>query len=184
MQHKPIAWAPPPSEGTQAPQQLVSERRSTERRSADEASAHDQPRKSSSDAAKPTKPGQLEAKVRAEKERPRPKVDVKDADEPKRAQRDSRHEESDRRHAQRDSHRAEPAVRQTRSASHPLEAEAKHAQRDAHREHNLERAQRAGHKDRDIVSPRDSHRPRSTEDSRAHATPSNKQSASRCAARV
>ena len=183
MQHKPIAWALPPSEATPAPQQLVSERRSTEKRSVDEASARDQPRRSSSDVTKAaTKPEQLEPKVRGEKERPRARLDVKGADEPKRAQRDSRHEESDRRHAQRDSHRAEPAVRQTRSDSHRAEADTKHAQRDTHREPDSERAQRAAH--RDVISPRDSHRLRTTEDSRAHTTPSSKRSASRYVSHV
>lgn len=130
----------------------------------DETPARDQPRRSSINVTKaPTKPEQPEPKVRGEKERPRARLDVKDADEPKHAQRDSRHEESDRRHAQRDSHRAE--------------AEAKHAQRDSHREQDSERAQRAGH--RDIVSPRDSHRSRGAEDSRARATASSKQSGSR-----
>ena len=181
MQHKPIAWAPPPAEVALAPQQLVSERRSTERRSADEVTARDPPRRSSSDPAKGSaKPEQLEQKpkLREEKERPRARLDVRDADEPKRAQRDSRHEESDRRHAQRDSHRAEPSVRQTRSDSNRLEAEAKHAQRDTLGEHDTERAQRAALKDKDIASPRDSHKLRNTE---AHATPSSKRSGSRWA---
>ena len=183
MQHKPIAWAPPPSEATPAPQQLVSERRSAERKSVDETSARDQPRRSSSDVTKaPSKPEQLEPKVRGEKERPRARLDVKDADEPKRAQRDNFHEESDRRHAQRDSHHADPAVRQTKIDSHRAEAEAKHAQRDTHREPDSERAQRAAL--RDVASPRDSHRLRTTEDSRARATPSSKRSTSRFVSQV
>lgn len=179
MQHKPIAWAPPPLEVAPAPQQLVSERRSSEKKSADDATAREPPRRSSSDPAKASaKPEQLEPKLRDEKERPRARLDVRAADEPKRAQRDSRQEDSDRRHAQRDSHRAEASVRQTRSGSHRLEAEAKHAQRDTLREHDTERVQRTAHRDRDVASPRDSHKLRNSE---AHATPPSKQSASRCA---
>lgn len=177
VQHKPISWPLPSTEAGPALPQPGSERRSTDR-SVDESPARDQPRRSSSDVAKaPTKLDQLEPKVRGEKERPRSRLDVKDADEPKHAQRDSRHEESERRHAQRDSHRAEPAVRQTRGDSHRVEAETKHAQRDSHREQDSERAQRAAH--RDIVSPRDSHRSRVAEDSRARASASSKQSGSR-----
>ena len=158
LQHKPIAWQAPDAApaGSKEPIQ----RSTTAERQ--EEKPHDDPRRTASDPVMATRAKVADTKHeqregrRVEEDKRRTQAD----EEAKRAQRNGHHDESDQKHAQRDGHRAEPEGKRAQR-----DPEAKHAQRDSHHEHDLERAKRAGVRDRNVLLPHDSRRPRGTDDS-------------------
>lgn len=145
MQHKVIAWAPPDQKDTEQP---TGNLQSPHRR---DNQPHDDPRRTPADplralpaALAQVKRNQHDARARPEEDRRRTRSDVKEG--------------GDRKHAPRDGHRTEAESRPVQRDSQRVEPEAKHAQRE------VERGHRAAHRDRNVLSPRDSHRHREADD--------------------